>query len=81
MLWSLHSPCTEGCINIRPGHDVVVKEIIPLLLLIKPMLPSMVYFLKVFGKMYRYFVIFHSTFASFWKMVFLLLGFGTIEFL
>jgi len=45
------------------------------------MLPSMVYFLKVFGLMYRYFFFCHSTFASFWAMAFLLLGFGTIEFL
>jgi len=50
---------------------VIVKEIIPLL----------VYFLKVFCLMYTYFFFCYSTFASFWAMAFLLLGFGTIEFL
>lgn len=72
MLWSLHSaknpqhPCTEGYINIRDGHEVIMKEIIPLLLLITCMLSSMVYFLKVFGLIRRYFFFCHSTFASFW---------------
>ena len=52
-----------------------------LLLLIKTVLPSMVYFLKVFGLMYRCFFFCHSAFASFWAMASLLLGFGAIEFL
>jgi hypothetical protein len=59
---------------------MIVKEIIPLLLFIKPMLPSMVYILKVFDLMYRHFFC-HSTFASFWAIAFLLPSFSTIEFL
>jgi hypothetical protein len=40
---------------------VIVKEVIPLLLLSKPMLPSMVYFLNMLGVMYILYI--SSTFT------------------